>query len=258
MKPVTPMGASTYHERRLVLPCYVQPKLDGVRCITNGKQFFSRNGNEFGPYRHLQLRRQLDYWVDGELYIPGRVLGGIVSVVKRRGHVEQGILEFHAFDIVDMMGAPFKQRLAELRQVLKWSPRWKEVRTDYITSSRQLHDYHKIIGADGGEGTIIRDPNALYGEGLWKWKFEQDAEFEIVDVKEGKGKDKGTPIFQCKMKKQRTFWVRPMGSMELRRAMWRDRRHIVRDRTKITVRFAGYTADGIPFHPRGLVLRNYE
>jgi DNA ligase-1 len=262
MKPPVPMRAVTFTEKKLVLPAYCQPKLDGVRCVTDGLRFFSRNGNEFFNTEHLQVASiaRSKLWFDGELIVPGLKLGDIVSIVKREGHPDVERLEYHAFDVIDTE-LMFAKRLGVLRQELCRTSRWREVRTQRITHRKELTCFHTEIGERGGEGTIIRNPRGLYTAGpsndLMKWKFVTDAEFEILDYKEGKGKDKGTPVFQCgKSQGKVRFWVRPIGSTELRKRMWKDRDDLLG--CMMTVRYAGFTNDGIPFHPRGIAVRNYE
>lgn len=86
-------------------PCYVQPKLDGVRCIVTfdveGNPVFNSRGNKVYPVQGAivqqikELREHTGFdKFDGELYIHGLSLQKIVSLVKKwrsKEEIEQEI-----------------------------------------------------------------------------------------------------------------------------------------------------------------------
>jgi hypothetical protein len=113
------------------------------------------------------------------------------------------------------------------------------------------------------EGTMIRSTFGLYVPkrtiDLLKWKPLKDAEFEIINVIEAKGKDAGTPIFVCWSGDNRngaSFRARPMGTMVQRRKMWCDRKRLIGK--MLTVEYQNLTRYGVPRFPRAKVLRDYE
>lgn len=282
IKPPALMRAVTLTDKKLRLPAYVSPKLDGVRAVTNGHDWFSRNGNAF-PHEntgHMMIKscKPLDYWYDGELIAvkrcPSHVMCGmercagecgvlpvneIVSIVKRAGHEHSHCLQFHVFDVL-MPDAPFAKRLGHIHRTI-FPQGWHKVHTRRVTQLKELDTYRTDMRQQGAEGIIVRTTNGVYKAGnsndLLKEKFENEAEYEIVGYKEGKGKDAKTPVFICTMENGREFPVRPTGTDEERRAMWRRRIALVG--CKLTVRHLGFTAKNkVPFQPRGIVIRNYE
>ena len=55
-----PMLAYQYNLKKseIKFPCYVQPKLDGVRCVVVGNKLYSRNGNRFPELPHIEDDRK--------------------------------------------------------------------------------------------------------------------------------------------------------------------------------------------------------
>ena len=74
---IRPMLAQTYEKRKqhINYPCYVQPKLDGIRCIAyrdgNEIKLMSRTGKEFPHLEHIREaldKLNLTGFLDGELF----------------------------------------------------------------------------------------------------------------------------------------------------------------------------------------------
>jgi DNA ligase 1 len=267
-----PMSAKLYeeHEQDVAYPCYAQPKVDGIRCITNGRLFWSKNGKLFPQQNLVHLQMPLfPHLVDGELsLIDGYSdFEEIASVVKRAGHKDAERLCFNAFDIItDQPYAARKIALKKLFETMQMSisnNHWHRLMTKKVDSPFRLDELHRKFLDMGYEGTMIRNAFGLYVSkrtvNLLKRKPLDDGEFEIIDVVEAKGKDKGTPIFVCWAGDNRngaSFRARPMGTMKQRRKMWRERRQVVGG--MLTVEHQGFTRYGKPRFPRAKVLRNYE
>lgn len=263
-----PMGAKDYegHEHQVKYPCYAQPKVDGIRCVTDGVRFWSKNGKLFPKQNlaHLQIER-LPFLVDGELSLMGGHVDfeEIASVVKRVGHEDSRRILFNAFDC--MTPEPYVGRKLALKGIfakrqLLIGTNWRRLKTEYISDAKRLQRVHDYYLACGYEGTIVRSAFGLYVPkktlDLLKWKPLHDDEFEIVGVKEARGKDAGTPIFICEAKGVGEFRVRPMGTMAQRRKMWRQRKRLIGK--QLTVEYQNLTRYGIPRFPRAKVLRDYE
>jgi ATP-dependent DNA ligase len=261
------------HERRVEYPCYVQPKLDGIRCVTDGRRFWSRNGKLFPTqnFEHLRLHR-LPHLVDCELSMVGvhADFEDISSIVRRAGHHDAGQLCLNAFDVVTdepfIVRKMYLRALFELRQIRIMSDRWNRLTTKKAVDRGELEEYHRRFLVQGYEGTMVRNAMGLYvprrTHDLLKWKPLREKEFEIVDVVEAKGKDRGTPVFVCWTGQgaiddvDNWFRVRPMGTTKQRRRMWRDRAGLLG--CMLTVEFQNLTKYGIPRFPRAKALRDYE
>ena len=71
-----PMLAHKYDDSRVdwSKPVYIQPKLDGVRCLFTKDGAYSRTGKKFMNLRHIEMTlksffdKNPDVTLDGELY----------------------------------------------------------------------------------------------------------------------------------------------------------------------------------------------
>jgi DNA ligase 1 len=266
-----PMLAHSYEKRGhdIKFPCHGQPKLDGVRCLTDGKQFWSRDGNVFPELttRHLQqdLRGAI---VDGEIMLDSDkyTFEEIVSALKNENEADPDLykeLKFYVFDIL-VEDMPWKQRLAGIRSLFaRGVPKaWVQVPTVELATELNVHTYLDDCIESGYEGIMLRNIDGVYklkhrSKDLQKLKlFVQDAEFKIIGVEQGKGKDAGTPIFTCVTEQGGEFRVRPEGKLAYRQQLWLNR-----DKTIgkfITVKYQNLTAEGVPRFPVGKIIRDYE
>lgn len=264
-----PMSAAMFNEKYVTLPCYAQPKLDGIRCVTDGRTFWSKNGKEFSWWNthHLRQRRKFPFLADAEFMVrEGGDFEDLASIVKRHKHPDCEDLELNVFDV--MLDIPFEKRIAQIKRLfagLDDDFGWRMVKTTPIRSLADIQAVHRRHLLAGREGTMVRSASGLYvskrTRDLMKYKPLRDAEFKVDEVIEAKGKDKGTPIFVCIVTEHRsgakqTFRVRPKGTLKQRRAMWRDRKNI--PGKKLTVEFQNLTKYGVPRFPRAKVLRDYE
>ena len=74
MKTIKPMLAHKYNEDKADYPAFIQPKLDGVRCLFTAKGAFSRANNKFMNVDHIEkalkpfFAKNHTAVLDGELY----------------------------------------------------------------------------------------------------------------------------------------------------------------------------------------------
>ncbi len=252
-------------------PGLLQPKLDGVRCLAyhgpEGVILRSRRGKEFPYLQHINktLKRSLPkgWYLDGELYLHGKSLQQIVSMVKREQEANASIM-FRAFDCIPgKLSVPFKTRLKYMISVVNASDESiDEVDTHEVYDHEGITAYFSAYKDMGYEGVMWRDPEGFYEAGTRSWglikvKDFMEDEFVITGVTEATGRDSGTALFECiTHDESQTFTVRPMGSRALRARYLQEASSLIGE--KLTVRFQNYTDDGVPFHLRGVCIRNYE
>jgi DNA ligase-1 len=194
-------------------PVFMQPKLDGVRCLIqydDGKvTAYSRTGKVWKNIEHitLGLYRFFDKYpnviLDGELYNHDFKddFESIISMVRKtKPTAEDRVIssdnvQFHCYDIVDEK-LPFKQRIEFINNnLMLLSSSIKIVYTMQITSHENALTFHESFVAGGYEGSILRT-NDVYAckrsHNLRKFKDFSDAEATIVGYLDGKGKRKGT------------------------------------------------------------------
>ena len=93
---------------------WVSEKLDGVRCLWDGRRLLSRLGNEFPAPRWVLDSLPAGVTLDGELWLGRGKFQECVSVVKSAS-ADKGWdrLTFMVFDMPDH-GGTFEARMAEL------------------------------------------------------------------------------------------------------------------------------------------------
>ncbi len=105
---------------------------------------------------------------------------------------------------------------------------------------------------------MIRNPNAPYKIGkrsknLLKDKEFMEDEFKVSGFTEGTGDDKGTIIWECETKDKQSFSVRPRGTKEERRELFKTGDKYLGK--NLTIIYFGLTTSGIPRFPVGKDIR---
>lgn len=264
---------------KLQFPVFVQPKMDGVRCLAfwqNDKIILlSRGGKE---YNVEHISKQLENFLpkghvfDGELYIHGVLRQDIQALVKKHREENYGDtnkrssdIEYWVYDCfrATNLDEPYALRKTNLYGFLAHTHR-KIIRCVYtheIQTLEQLEKLHKFFNRNGFEGSIIRLPNGKYelaqrSRSLLKYKDFQDAEFIITGFKSGVGKFTDCVIWQCETSSGRKFDVVPKGTLEQKKKWFIDGLKYINK--ELTVKFQGLSKDGIPEFPVGIALRLEE
>ena len=275
-----PMLAHRYdkHSSKIKFPCWVQPKLDGVRMIAKKENgnilMWSRKGKEITiPDRIAsQLKDMLEEGqsVDGEVYVHDWTFQRIISAIKKKRD-DTDLLEYHIYDSPHI-SLSFEDRMPEFGTgkvsfppyCQNWTVIGKNIKfvKTYLANNQEEFDRHEQAFVEQGyEGMMVRNKCSLYkykhrSYDLQKVKRFVDKEFEVIGGKDGTGRESGLVIFKCKTKCGLEFDVRPMGSHEVRAKMFDNLdTYIGKD---LTVRYQELTDDGRPRFPVGVSIRDYE
>ena len=207
-----PMLAHKFDNSRVdwSLPVYIQPKLDGVRCLFTKDGAFSRTGKEFMNVFHLRttllpfFKQHPDVVLDGELYNHElkHDFEKIISLVRKQKPTADDRLEakklvqFHVYDYFDgVIYDSYKTRMHQLVNSAIYDVQIKYVPAYLVDSYNYARKMHDDFLEKGYEGSIIR-LDGLYKHGrsydLMKFKDFSDAEATIVGYELGKGKRTGT------------------------------------------------------------------
>jgi len=266
---ILPMLAHDFHKRGkdIVFPCYVQAKLDGVRCIFRDGVLTSRMGKVFPNMDHIT--RELvgcPLILDGELYSDTLSFQQFVGLVRKAKHkpAEIELLKQVKYWIYDCVNdAPFESRLTTLQDLFgrhKYSA-IQLLPTQECKSKAELKAWHDRFVADGKEGLIIRNKTGLYqlaarSKDLQKYKEFEDAEFKVTGFTDGEGSETGLVIWVCETSSGKSFHVRPRGTHEARAELFKEAGGYVGK--MLTVRYQELTDEGIPRFPVGIAFRDYE
>ena len=275
-------ASSSKKRAGIQFPCFVQPKLDGLRCVAylvNGTVMYqSRTGGSFTVLQHLDafvkplLESSPSRLVfDGELYttqIPFEELVGIVkkkTISSEEDRRKIQCVQYHIYDLV-IPNAPFRERLERLQSIVKCSSSSVTlaaavipVSTYIVNSPVEFKEKFGEFVAQGYEGIMLRNTEGKYQENyrsndLMKYKEFFEAEYPIVDFKEAAGRDAGTVIWECETPDGRRFSVRPRGTVEMRKQWFESGKSLVG--RQLTVIYQELSEMGVPRFPVGKAIRD--
>lgn len=274
-------SASSKKRAGIVFPCYVQPKLDGLRCVvyldpaTQNPVYQSRTGGIFNTLHHLDVAiRQLlkdspELVLDGELYtnqFPFEELAGLIkkkAITSQEDIAKIQCVQYHLYDIV-LSETPFRLRTQIILDLpktasLKTDPLIEIVPTHYVNAESEFREKFGEFVAQGYEGIMLRNVAGLYQENyrsndLMKYKEFFESEYPIVGFKEASGRDEGTVIWECETPDGRRFCVRPRGTQESRREWFVNAKAFVG--SQLTVIYQELSEMGVPRFPVGKAIRD--
>jgi len=166
-------------------------KLDGIRAYWTGKELLFRSGKKINAPKWF-LKNYPPFAIDGELWSKRGDFENISSIVRDKIPTQKWKqIKHYIFDVPDAKGDLFK-RLNKLKpytnNIIKLIPQIK------IQNKTQMVKFLKDIENKGGEGVVVRDPNAPYvrkrSSTILKVKTFKDDECKIVGYTEGKGRYK--------------------------------------------------------------------
>jgi DNA ligase-1 len=268
------MLAHTYSKQghKIKWPAYAQAKLDGIRMIAiieNGScTLWTRTRKPITGVPHIQ--KELEslfpngyHVLDGECYNHSfkKDFEKIVHFVRQEEPAEgHEIVEYHIYDLPQ--DGTFEERVTLLNKKIPDNAKYlRKVSTVLVASEEDAVDTFNQMVSVGYEGLMLRNKSGLYvgkrSYDLQKLKEFEDAEFEIVDVEEGRGKLTGhVGAFVLKGTDGNTFKAKMMGEVERLKDYYEN--HNLWQGKKLTVKYQGLTAYGVPRFPVGVSIRDYE
>ena len=282
-------ASKTTKKNTIIFPCFVQPKLDGLRCVvyrdpTTGEiRRQSRTGTYFDTMAHIAeslaplFTKYPSAVLDGELYtteIPFEELAGLIKTKKLTPSDTDKlrVIEYHIYDIVDET-LPYRARHDSIKKM------FAQVAASTASSPHKLPPYIRLVETieaktqaefkaefsrfieEGYEGIMLRNKTGMYrcnyrSHDLQKYKEFQEDEFRIIGFMQGDGRDKGTVIWVCETKEGKEFKVRPRGTIENRSKLFKTGEKYVGK--MLTVIYQELTEEGKPRFPVGKDVReNY-
>ena len=262
-----PMLAAKWEDRlnKVEYPVYVQPKLDGVRCIANRDGLWSRTGKQIVSCPHIEIALEPLFEADPDLVLDGELynhklrddFNQIISLVRKTKPTDEDLIdshdmvEFHVYDLPSCDDI-YSVRRTELEQVLRYEDSCLVfVQTDFATSQEDVDGLFGQYVELGYEGGIIRE-NKVYEQkrsnGLLKRKDFEDSEFEIISIEEGKGNWAGYAkrvIFR--LEDGRECGSGLAGNQDFARQLLSERDKYVGG--QVTVQYFTRTPDGVPRFP---------
>jgi len=259
---ILPMLAKDYKKesKKVKFPCYVQPKLDGMRALGNKMgNIYSRKGKHIDTMEHIQEDLNdlitIDF-LDGELYAHGLSFQENMKLIKkyRKGETEKVV--YHVYDMV-LLNMSFDNRMTLLKSILEIADFAciELVPTYQVHSEADIKKYHSQFISEGYEGTIIRHSEEGYAVNkrssqLLKYKDFIDETYKIINVvPSDKNPEQGVIHCECVDKSGNiiTFGCGMKFSHAEREEILKNKNRYIGQTGEI--RFFEFTDDGVPRFP---------
>lgn len=227
----------------------VQLKYNGHRCLVTKHEgdiiAYSRQGKLIDTIPHILEKIDIPEGVtlDGELYCHGQSLQTIASWAKRAQEDTKRLM-YVVYDVISVES--YLDRYEWLKEQKFWnlpiilSPTWhlKNELTDELRRAKNEHY----------EGLILRNETGGYQPGrrskfLVKVKSCMDAEYPVVDVIPSKD---NWGILVCMLPNGDTFKTSAPGTIAQKKEVLQNKENYIGK--DVTVEFAEYTKDNVPFH----------
>lgn len=272
---------------KMKFPLYVQPKLDGIRCIAHyipgsrsgsrsqsSLTMLSRKGTQIYNFEHIEnvLKEYFDVqncdeiYIDGELYSHDLTFEKISSIVRSQklsahNEIEIEKIQYNMYDVYvpKYPELTYEERYAILCHLFENEELdfCNLVETECIETIDEIKPMHQKYVEDGYEGIMLRDMDGIYeidkrSKYLQKYKTFMEEEFEIIGFTD----EDGMILFQCITQEGKDFSVRPRDTFENRKKMYEEGEKYIGK--YLTVIFQEYTELHIPRFPVGKAVRDYE
>ncbi len=250
------MLPGVYRDNIEVVGWWMSEKLDGVRGYWDGKNLYSKNGHLLHPPREF-TRDLPPFPLEGELWGGRGTFEKTVSIVKKKiPHKEWLDIQFAIFDVPQEPGA-FSARIQIAKNWFSSHPSSIAfvIPQKHITEITQIKDELQRIEKLGGEGLIVRNPDALYRTGrsndILKVKNFLDTEAVVVGYIPGKGRNLG---------RLGSLLVELIDTPNIRFKIGSGLSDAVRDTppeigTIITFKYYGFYESGLPRFPSFIRIR---
>ena len=210
------------HESKITGKKLVEPKLDGVRCVTvvdyesRTVTMYTRNGKELANFPHIVKAFEdnmenfaRSYVFDGE--VVSNSFQELMTQVHRKSDVKADDARLMLFDVVPL--SEFKRGESTMGQrrrsnflkenfskifsdsgCIELVPQ-KEFDLDVFTDEIEFKDYNKAMVVAGYEGIMIKDPNGKWeGKRSVAWLKQKpfiEVSLSVNYVEEGTGRNVG-------------------------------------------------------------------
>lgn len=184
-------------------PCWVQPKIDGVRALNLQGTL---TGRSLDPFEGYGITEYFSYYgfkgLDGEMTLGDkpncteRLCSKTTGAMGRfKGVTEMADLHWWVFDYLADPSLPYQSRytLLTMKVAELNHPRIHLVPYEVVNNMAELNNAIAAFASQGYEGTIVRNPRAPHKEGratkkgqqLWRVKPWADAEILVTGITEG-------------------------------------------------------------------------
>ena len=259
-----PMLAHDYTKTKVpVTQGWVQPKLDGIRCVVNKDGMWTRSGKAINSCPHIWeslqgfMEQNPHYILDGELYNHELKadFNKIISLVRKTKSTSEdmeeakSLVQYHVYDMFDK-SSPDMSFINRVKQAY-WAKNdyVKIVTTDFCETQDELDELYSDYMTNGYEGQMVRQ-DAPYenkrSKNLLKRKEFITEEYDVVSVEEGQGNwATYAKRFVLRLPSGAEFGAGVRGNQAQLKELWESDTKP----TWATLRYFEMTPDGVPRFP---------
>ena len=245
---------------------WVQPKLDGIRCIAKADGLWTRQGKKIVACPHIERALEPYFIVNPKLILDGELynhelkddFNEITSIVRKQKPTEANILEAEEliqYYIYDFGGTdtPYSERYKWLVDYMVSESPIQILEARNAFSRVELDIYMEQCLDKGYEGIMVRLGNAKYeqkrSKNLLKYKKFIEDEFKVVQILEGDGNNAGMAArVLLELHDGKLCMANMTGSWEYCIEVLIDKNKYIGG--EATVSFFNYTPDGMLRFPR--------
>ena len=268
--PLAPAKEIEWH--KVIYPCLVSPKIDGLRCVYENGVLRSRGGNEFQGLTWLQKAVQVFQdkeprliRLDGEITAQGQHFDEISG--KLRSFQETHDAHYNIFDMVVDFDEPLEARIRRLHELTvavqqeagQQPDGWTYV-PNYLCKGRDdvTRVYMENLN-DGYEGVMVKDAKSVYFTGRkadWqKLKPSHTIDLTVTGVNYGSAESTIAGQVAALVCKGAGFEVTVgSGLSDSQRRTWSESPDLIVGKT-IEVKFMERSSQGSLRHPRLIQVR---
>jgi len=266
-------------DEKTQFPIYVQPKLDGYRCIaktdTDGEwELFSRNGKKYENFP--SIIEALEKYGDPEMVYDGEIMSDDFQAMQKTAFTTKkkrtvGDVSYYIFDALQdnefARKACFRDFKLRMEELGRWYQHaWEHGATPLIKVAsffcktwEDVYERHEFFTECGYEGTIVR-LNKPYEfkrtDNLMKIKEMKSQDCHIHQVVRGKGKFSNTmgAIKVLQEDGQTLCEVGTGFTDKMRNDFWENRRGLLHK--TVEIKYQELTPDGVMRFPVFLRFRD--
>lgn len=186
------MLLGVYHPSVSIEGWVMSEKLDGVRGIWDGQVLMSRQGKAFAAPKSF-TQSFPPFAIDGELFSQRGDFENISAIVRSKDGRGWDGLKLYVFDVPNASGNLFARLDVLAKYLAKHPDAPIRIIEQYpIKNKQHLKQFFQKVVRQGGEGVVLRNPNAAYRGGrsqdILKLKTTLDDECVVTAHHAGTGK----------------------------------------------------------------------
>lgn len=277
---VKPMLAKDVDWDKVKFPAWVQPKLDGFRCLmvvnTDSHaevvvKFLTRSGKEYVTLQHI-VNDVLQYIVDkditesfildGEIY-SDELSFQAVSKAAKKLRDNSLKLKLHVYDILNDKNQ--SERLIMAQELVNdiASPFVTFTVTELAHDKEDVIKLHDAFVSNGREGAMIRHTQGMYGYGQRSWdllkvKEYEETEFAFKNFEFGQRGIEDLIAVLHTLDGKDEFRAKMMGNLADKEELYATNKNGEGEGKPMTIKHFGWTDDNKPRNPTGKGFRHKD